>query len=84
MHTFIEAQIKRLRRFGGADHEDVIKWLHHTEVVFDRVQLQLAKLRGLDIINQIFLIGPHLNVKLLKLFHHRPRFSHLVFLIDIN
>ncbi|CAF5135001.1 unnamed protein product, partial [Rotaria magnacalcarata] len=40
MHTLAKEQIKRLAKFGGAHHEDVVKWLSDVEEVFTRAQLQ--------------------------------------------
>ncbi|CAF4590121.1 unnamed protein product, partial [Rotaria socialis] len=39
-HTLAKEQIKRLAKFGGAHHEDVVKWLSDVEEVFTRAQLQ--------------------------------------------
>ncbi|CAF4585619.1 unnamed protein product, partial [Rotaria socialis] len=40
LHTLAKEQIKRLAKFGGAHHEDVVKWLSDVEEVFTRAQLQ--------------------------------------------
>jgi hypothetical protein len=40
LHTLAKEQIKRLAKFGGAHHEDVVKWLSDVEEVFNRAQLQ--------------------------------------------
>ena len=40
LHTLAKEQIKNLEKFGGAPHEDVVKWLSDVEEVFTRTQLQ--------------------------------------------
>jgi hypothetical protein len=40
LHTLAKEQIKRLAKFGGAHHEDVVKWLSDVEEVFTRAQFQ--------------------------------------------
>jgi hypothetical protein len=40
MNNIVKEQIKTLTKFGGADTEDVVKWLKDMETVFDRAQLQ--------------------------------------------
>jgi hypothetical protein len=40
MNTLAKEQIKALTKFGGSAKEDVIKWLHDIEEVFDRARIQ--------------------------------------------
>jgi len=40
MNNIVKGQIKTLTKFGGADTEDVVKWLQDMEAVFDRVKLE--------------------------------------------
>ena len=40
LNTINKEQIKTLGKFGGAAHEDVIKWLEEVEENFDRAQVQ--------------------------------------------
>jgi hypothetical protein len=35
----MEEFIRTIPKFGGAVNEDVVKWLHNIEAVFDQVQL---------------------------------------------
>jgi Retrotransposon gag protein/Zinc knuckle len=40
MNTWAKEQIKNLPRFSGSPDEDVIKWLHDVEAIFDRATIQ--------------------------------------------
>ncbi|CAF1524286.1 unnamed protein product, partial [Adineta steineri] len=40
LNTLAKESLKNLSKFGGGDHEDVVKWLSDVEEVFTRTQLQ--------------------------------------------
>ncbi|CAF3600667.1 unnamed protein product, partial [Rotaria sp. Silwood2] len=40
LHTLTKEQIKSFAEFGGARHEDVVKWLSDVEEIFNRAQFQ--------------------------------------------
>ena len=54
MNTWAKEQIKNIPRFSGASDEDVTKWLHDVETIFERAAIQPAN-RYLAI--QSYLIG---------------------------
>jgi hypothetical protein len=40
MYTVVKEELKTLPKFGGGEHEDVVKWLKKVNEVFDQAQLQ--------------------------------------------
>jgi hypothetical protein len=84
----MEKFIRTIPKFGGAVNEDVVKWLHNIDAVFDQIQLRPSNkyiavqyyltntaASGLEVIILISLIAPHFDVKLLKLFNY-PLIQH--------
>ena len=39
-NTAVEEIIRRLPKFGGSHYEDVSKWLHDTEEIYEQAQLR--------------------------------------------